>query len=99
MSYSRSMVTSWGRWTATFIGFPLAGFTARLVVGGIDSPTAGIVGGLVGGAVLGAVQVGIGGIERPIGPDGSRPPSLDSRSGWRSGRPSSTTAPTPPVSW
>jgi hypothetical protein len=64
MSHSKLMVTRWGRWTATFVGFPLAGFVARLVAGGVDSPTAAIVSGLVGGAVLGGVQIGIGGVER-----------------------------------
>jgi hypothetical protein len=54
----------WGRWVATFIGFPLAGVTARAVTGNIDSVAAAAVGGLVGGLVLGAVQAGIGGIDR-----------------------------------
>jgi hypothetical protein len=60
----RTMLVEWGRWTATFVGFPLAGFVARLVAGPIDSPAAGVVGGLAGGVVLGAVQVGLGGFER-----------------------------------
>jgi hypothetical protein len=52
----------YGRWVGTFIGFPLAGVTARLVAGNIDSASAAAMGGLAGGAVLGAVQVGIAGI-------------------------------------
>lgn len=52
----------YGRWVGTFIGFPLAGVTARLVAGNIDSASAAAAGGLAGGAVLGAVQVGIAGI-------------------------------------
>lgn len=52
----------YGRWVGTFIGFPLAGVTARIVAGNIDSASAAAVGGLAGGAVLGAVQVGIAGI-------------------------------------
>lgn len=52
----------WARWVGTFVGFPLAGVTARLVAGDIDALGAAAVGGLAGGAVLGAVQVGIGGI-------------------------------------
>lgn len=52
----------YGRWVGTFIGFPLAGVTARLVAGNIDSASAAAVGGLAGGVVLGAVQVGIAGI-------------------------------------
>jgi len=50
----------WGRWTATFIGFPLAGVAARLVAGNIDAASAAAIGGLVGGATLGAVQAVIG---------------------------------------
>ena len=52
----------WGRWVGTFIGFPLAGVTARVVAGNIDSAPSALLGGLAGGAVLGAVQVGIGGM-------------------------------------
>lgn len=52
----------YGRWVGTFIGFPLAGVTARVVAGNIDSASAAAIGGLAGGAVLGAVQVGIAGI-------------------------------------
>lgn len=52
----------WARWLATFIGFPLAGVTARAVAGNIDAVGAAATGGLAGGAVLGAVQAGIGGI-------------------------------------
>lgn len=52
----------YGRWVGTFIGFPLAGLTARAVAGNIDTASAAAIGGLAGGAVLGAVQVGIAGI-------------------------------------
>ena len=52
----------YGRWVGTFIGFPLAGVTARVVAGNIDTASAAAIGGLAGGAVLGAVQVGIAGI-------------------------------------
>ena len=55
-------VKRWGRWLGTFIGFPLAGVTARAVAGNIDAASAALIGGLAGGAVLGAVQVGIGGM-------------------------------------
>jgi hypothetical protein len=63
MVKDKAKLTRWGRWAGTFIGFPLAGVTARLVAGNIDATTAALVGGLAGGAVLGAVQVGIGGME------------------------------------
>jgi hypothetical protein len=53
----------WARWLATFVGFPVGGFAARMLAGPVDDPTAAIASGLVVGVVLGAVQVGIGGIE------------------------------------
>lgn len=46
----------WGRWLATFVGFPLAGLAARAAVGPIDSPAAAVVGGVAAGIVLGGVQ-------------------------------------------
>jgi hypothetical protein len=49
------------RWVGTFIGFPLGGLAASILVGPINSGLAGIVGGLLTGAVLGAAQaVGLG---------------------------------------
>jgi hypothetical protein len=63
MTKDRKALTRWARWVGTFIGFPLAGVTARVVAGDIDGVGAAAVGGLAGGAVLGAVQAGIGGIE------------------------------------
>lgn len=63
MTHRRRFETKrWARWVGTFVGFPLAGVTARLVAGDIDALGAAAVGGVAGGAVLGAVQVGIGGI-------------------------------------
>jgi len=53
----------WGRWVATFVGFPMAGVAARAVAGNVDTATAAALGGLVGGAVLGVAQAGIGGID------------------------------------
>jgi hypothetical protein len=44
------------RWTATFVGFPLAGVAAKAAAGPIDSGAAAVVGGLAAGAVLGLVQ-------------------------------------------
>jgi hypothetical protein len=63
MTKQRTALTRWARWLGTFIGFPLAGVTARAVAGDIDSAGAAALGGLAGGLVLGAVQAGIGGIE------------------------------------
>ena len=63
MRVDRVKVKRWARWAATFVGFPLAGVVARLVVGDIDTVGVAAAGGLAGGAVLGAVQAGIGGID------------------------------------
>jgi hypothetical protein len=57
-------IKRWARWLGTFIGFPLAGVTARLVAGNIDDLASAALGGLAGGAVLGAVQAVVGGLDR-----------------------------------
>jgi hypothetical protein len=63
MRTDRTKFKRWARWVATFIGFPIAGVTARAVAGGIDTASAAVIGGLAGGIVLGIAQAGIGGIE------------------------------------
>jgi hypothetical protein len=45
-----------GRWMVSFLGFPLGGFTALLIVGGVDNLVDALIGGLITGAILGAVQ-------------------------------------------
>jgi hypothetical protein len=62
MSTDWTKVRRWGRWLATFIGFPAAGLAARAVAGNIDSVGAAAFGGLAGGAVLGGIQAYVGGI-------------------------------------
>jgi hypothetical protein len=47
---------TWARWLATFVGFPLAGLTAKAIGGSIDTTAAALLGGLAGGLVLGGVQ-------------------------------------------
>jgi hypothetical protein len=59
---SRSAIARWGRWLGSFVGFPLAGVTARLVAGNVDSVTAAAIGGLAGGLVLGTSQAVIAGL-------------------------------------
>lgn len=61
---SRTALARWGRWLGSFVGFPLAGVTARLLVGNIDSAAAAAIGGLAGGLVLGTAQAFIAGIAR-----------------------------------
>jgi hypothetical protein len=44
------------RWLASFVGFPLGGLAAMVLVGPVDSRPTAVLGGLVTGAVLGVVQ-------------------------------------------
>jgi hypothetical protein len=44
------------RWLPTFLAFPIGGLLALLVVGSLDDPLSGAVGGLLAGAVIGAGQ-------------------------------------------
>ena len=59
------------RWVASFVGFPLGGLAAMIVVGPVDSSVSAVAGGLLTGAVLGTAQAaGLGlrpwlPIERP----------------------------------
>jgi hypothetical protein len=59
----RASWKTWGRWVATFVGFPLAGVAARTVAGDIDTAGAAAIGGLAAGVVLGTVQAVVGGID------------------------------------
>jgi hypothetical protein len=52
----RSMRRTTARWLVTFVGFPLGGLLAELLVGRVDGPGAALAGGLITGSVLGAVQ-------------------------------------------
>lgn len=45
-----------GRWMVSFVGFPLGGFAAMVVVGAVDGVTAALIGGLITGSILGAAQ-------------------------------------------
>ena len=51
-----SLVRSTLRWLASFVGYPLGGFAALVLVGEVDSPVTALLGGLVTGAVLGSAQ-------------------------------------------
>ncbi len=44
------------RWMAGFVGFPLGGLAAMIVVGPVDSTVTAVAGGLLTGAVLGTAQ-------------------------------------------
>ncbi len=44
------------RWLVSFLGFPLGGLVAELVVGPVDGVAAAVVGGAITGLLLGAVQ-------------------------------------------
>jgi hypothetical protein len=54
-----------GRWLATFLGIPVAGYAGWLVSGHVDSVGAALLGALITGAVLGAVQLWGLGRNRP----------------------------------
>jgi hypothetical protein len=45
-----------GRWLIAFLGFPIGGGVTYLIVGSIDNPLKGIVGGAVAGAFIGGAQ-------------------------------------------
>lgn len=56
-----------GRWMATFLGIPVAGYAGWLVSGHVDSLSASLIGALITGVVLGAVQVwGLGQNRPPV---------------------------------
>jgi hypothetical protein len=44
------------RWLPSFVGFPIGGFIAELIVGPIDAVGAALVGGAISGVILGAAQ-------------------------------------------
>ena len=44
------------RWLPSFVGFPIGGLIAELVVGPIDAVSAALIGGAISGVVLGAAQ-------------------------------------------
>src|SRR4051812_49239357 len=46
----------WPAWGAAFLGFPIGGAAATLLVGPIDSVGAAAIGGGVAGAVIGAAR-------------------------------------------
>jgi hypothetical protein len=45
-----------GRWVASFLGFPIGGYVAFLVVGPLESTSSALAGGAVAGLVLGLAQ-------------------------------------------
>ncbi len=52
MTWKRSSL----RWLVTFVGFPLGGLLAELVIGPVDTLGSAVAGGVLTGLVLGAVQ-------------------------------------------
>ncbi len=51
--------TKWaliGRWMLAFLGFPIGGGITYLIIGGVDSPLKGVVGGAIAGAFIGGAQ-------------------------------------------
>jgi hypothetical protein len=61
MKHSMETTTDGGRgfwiaWAVAFLGFPLGGTVAAVLVGAITSPLTGALGGVLTGAVIGAAQ-------------------------------------------
>ena len=57
-----------GRWMLTFVGFPLGGYAAFLLLGPVDNPWIALLGGLLTGAAIGVSQAcGISRNRPPIG--------------------------------
>ncbi len=52
----RPALSVWGRWTAGFLAFPIAGLAGRAAAGPVDDVMSALVGGGVTGAVIGAGQ-------------------------------------------
>ena len=52
----QSTLRTTARWMVSFLGFPLGGLAAILVVGAVDNLTAALIGGLITGTILGAAQ-------------------------------------------
>ena len=45
-----------GRWLLAFLGFPIGGGITYLLIGAVDSPVKGIIGGLIAGLAIGGAQ-------------------------------------------
>ena len=54
-----------GRWLLSFLGFPIGGYVAIVVVGPMDSTATALTGGALTGAVLGLAQAWAFGPTRP----------------------------------
>lgn len=44
-------------WLMAFLGFPPGGLLAALIIGSLDTPLEGIIGGLIAGTVIGGAQM------------------------------------------
>jgi hypothetical protein len=58
----------YGLWLLIFLGMPIGGGLARLIVGPADSPLSALLAGLIAGAVIGLAQWLMLRQVRPIGP-------------------------------
>jgi hypothetical protein len=55
-SWTRSLRRLWAWPVAVIVGLPIAGYLADLVVDGVDSLGAAVLGGLIAGVVIGAAE-------------------------------------------
>ncbi len=56
---SASSNTRWGligRWLLAFLGFPIGGGLTYLIIGAVDDPIKGVIGGAIAGAFIGGAQ-------------------------------------------
>ncbi len=53
---SRSWLRTALRWMPTFLGFPIGGYAAHLIVGPVDAVAPAIAGGAISGTILGFAQ-------------------------------------------
>jgi hypothetical protein len=56
---STTQPTKWGligRWMLAFLGFPIGGGLTYLIIGAVDDPLKGVLGGAIAGACIGGAQ-------------------------------------------
>jgi hypothetical protein len=58
----------YGLWLLTFLGMPIGGGLARLIVGPADSPMRGLLAGAIAGAIIGLAQWLVLRQARPVSP-------------------------------
>lgn len=68
MQFETRPALFYGLWLLTFLGMPIGGGLARLIVGPADSPVRGLMAGVIAGVIIGLAQWLVLRQARPIGP-------------------------------